>query len=75
MQVGTLTTWASVIGGAFHTLAIKTDGTLWAWGENSSGPLGLGNTVDRSSPVQVGTATNWLRVSPQNCGHSLGIRG
>lgn len=42
------------------TFAIKTNGTLWAWGLNDLGQLGLGDTVSRSSPVQVGTSTNWL---------------
>jgi alpha-tubulin suppressor-like RCC1 family protein len=40
-------------------LATKTDGTLWSWGNNIFGTLGLGNQVYRSSPVQVGSATNW----------------
>lgn len=35
-------------------LAIKNDGTLWAWGSNASGQLGQGNTTSRSSPVPVG---------------------
>src|SRR3989338_9110551 len=33
--------------------------TLWAWGSNSYGQLGLGDTTSRSSPVQVGTLTTW----------------
>jgi alpha-tubulin suppressor-like RCC1 family protein len=43
--------------------AIKTDGTLWAWGSNSGGPLGLGDATSRSSPVQVGALTTWNSVS------------
>jgi alpha-tubulin suppressor-like RCC1 family protein len=38
-----------------HTLAVKTDGTLWAWGLNGKGQLGDGTTTSRSSPVLVGT--------------------
>jgi len=34
------TNWASASGGFLHTVALKTDGTLWAWGENGYGQLG-----------------------------------
>ena len=44
------------------SLAIKTDGTLWTWGRNSSGELGLGNGTYYSSPMQVGALTNWVSV-------------
>lgn len=63
VQVGALTNWASVAGGTVHSIATKTDGTLWAWGQNGSGRLGLGDTAYRSSPVQVGALTNWSSVS------------
>ena len=39
--------------GLGHVLAIRTDGTLWAWGANDRGQLGIGSYVDQSSPVQV----------------------
>ena len=35
---------------------------LWAWGGNTRGQLGLGNTTNRSSPVQVGTTSTWSSV-------------
>ena len=65
VQVGVDTNWSTVAAGVGHMLAIKTDGTLWAWGSNyyTSGQLGLGNTISRSSPMQVGSMTNWLTVS------------
>ena len=64
VQIGSLTNWASVSTATTHTLAIKTDGTLWAWGDNVyTGQLGTGNTTSRSSPVQVGSLTNWSKVS------------
>jgi alpha-tubulin suppressor-like RCC1 family protein len=63
-QVGALTTWATLAEGVTScTLAIKTDGTLWAWGRNLNGKLGLGNTTNYSSPKQVGTLTTWATVA------------
>ena len=66
-QIGALTNWAtnedSFDIGGYHTAAIKTDGTLWTWGWNYKGALGLGDTATRLSPVQVGALTNWLQVS------------
>ena len=65
-QVGSLTTWANVVSGAGGgVLAIKTDGTLWAWGAGSYGKLGLGNTTDYSSPKQIGALTTWSSISMQ----------
>lgn len=65
VQVGTLATWSTVgasSGGNFSA-ALKTDGTLWAWGGNYFGRLGLGDTASRSSPTQVGNLTNWSSVA------------
>jgi alpha-tubulin suppressor-like RCC1 family protein len=76
IQIGALTTWEQVSasptqGGS--VFAIKTDGTLWAWGQNSFGELGIGDLIDRSSPVQVGALTNWLRVSAGG-NHTVAIK-
>ena len=57
--MGAATNWAGVAGGDGHALAIKDDGSLWAWGLNADGQLGLGDTAQRSSPVQVGSDTDW----------------
>jgi len=64
-QVGALTNWSKVSCGAYYqyTAAVKTDGTLWSWGYNFFGQLGLGNTTSYSSPKQVGSLTNWLSVA------------
>ncbi len=43
----------SAISTSLHTLAIQKDGSLWAWGDNSYGVLGLGDSTNRNSPVQV----------------------
>jgi alpha-tubulin suppressor-like RCC1 family protein len=52
----------TIYGGAF---LLKADGTLWAFGYNNYGQLGTGDTIDRSSPVQISNSsgTTWLSVS------------
>jgi alpha-tubulin suppressor-like RCC1 family protein len=65
VQVGTDTNWSSISSGQ-TSFAIKTDGTLWSWGANSfqeGGDMGVGDTINRSSPVQIGTHTNWKTVT------------
>ena len=65
VQVGTDTTWRDVnIQGAQSTFAIKTDGTLWSWGYNYKGRLGLnqGTPASRSSPTQIGSQTDVIRL-------------
>jgi alpha-tubulin suppressor-like RCC1 family protein len=65
VQIGT-NEWKQVSAGYNHTLAIKTDGTLWAWGFNMTGQLGDGTTVDKISPIKIGTGSNWKQVSAGN---------
>jgi alpha-tubulin suppressor-like RCC1 family protein len=58
------TDWAAIAAGAFYTVALKSDGTLWGWGENSSGQLGIGTTVPKDVPSQEVTgAINWSAIS------------
>lgn len=59
IQVGALTTWSLAATGVQNIVAVKTDGTMWGWGVNSAGALGLNDTVHRSSPVQIGALTTW----------------
>jgi alpha-tubulin suppressor-like RCC1 family protein len=58
--------WQSVSCSEDNTLAIKKDGTLWAWGDNQKGQLGINLNIDSgstiNSPVQVGTDTTWQKV-------------
>ena len=55
--------WSSVSAGNKYTMAIKKDGTLWAWGYNNLGMLGIGSTADTYTPVKVGTDDKWDMVS------------
>jgi alpha-tubulin suppressor-like RCC1 family protein len=58
------TNWKQVSCGFDHTSAIKTDGTLWVWGDNQYGQLGTNNLTNYSSPVQtISGGTNWKQVS------------
>src|SRR5215217_2216276 len=43
----------AIAGGANHSLALKNDGTVWAWGLNEDGELGDGTNTDSSTPVEV----------------------
>ena len=64
MVNGTATNWRWVACGQSHMAAIKTDGTLWAWGLGTSGQLGAGNSSTRNSPVTTsGGGTTWRQVA------------
>jgi alpha-tubulin suppressor-like RCC1 family protein len=57
------TNWKQVSAGGSHTLAIKTDGTLWSWGIGTYGRLGNANTTNRSTPVTTFSGgNNWKQV-------------
>jgi len=72
--VGGFADWCQVSGGEQHSLGVRTNGTAWAWGNNSNGRLGDGTGTTRSSPVSViGGFTDWCQVSG-GFAHSLGIR-
>lgn len=86
-EAGGGTTWAAVQIGSSHSLATKTDGTLWTWGNNSQGALGTGTSgvgTYRSSPgTTAGGGTNWtatqfdnksISVSGSGSGNSAAIK-
>ena len=72
VQIGTMTDWKSVSSGDGHVLSTKKDGTLWSWGRNDQGQLGVSDKITRSSPMQVGTLTSWRLVST-NGTHSVAM--
>jgi len=73
-KVGSAADWKTVSAGPlWHALALKNDGTLWAWGYNDFGQLGIGTDVSKNVPTKVGTATNWKDISTGGF-HSLATK-
>jgi alpha-tubulin suppressor-like RCC1 family protein len=71
--VGGFTDWCQISAGGNHSLAVRTNGTAWAWGVNTCGQLGDNTTVAKSSPISiVGGLAGWCVVSAGAC-HSLGV--
>jgi len=69
--------WQYLEGGPLandHCIGVKPDGSLWTWGDNSKGQLGVGNTTDYSSPVQVGSLTTWLQIGLQSDAGSFAVK-
>jgi len=68
------TNWKQVDGNSSHTAAIKTDGTLWTWGNNGSGKLGINDAITRTTPVTTfAGGTNWKQVTGGNS-HTAAIK-
>jgi alpha-tubulin suppressor-like RCC1 family protein len=61
-QVGTDTNWAFVSTGEEHCLALKKDGSLWAWGRNIDGRLGDGTTANKLVPTRIGADSSWVSI-------------
>jgi alpha-tubulin suppressor-like RCC1 family protein len=73
VQVNNLTDVMDVEAGFYHSLALKSDGTVWAWGSNVFSELGDGTTTNRSTPVQVSGLSDIVSISTKNY-HSLAIK-
>jgi len=81
VQVNGLTNVTAISAGGTnsgepHTMALRSDGTVWAWGSNWNGRLGLGDgtTTDRHIPVQVNGLTNMTGISAGGS-HTIALRG
>ena len=66
--------WSTISGNNLYSLGIKSDGTLWGWGLNTSGQVGIASLVNASSPVLVSgpATTSWSYVSA-GVNHALAI--
>jgi alpha-tubulin suppressor-like RCC1 family protein len=72
-RIGKDNDWAEVIAGYSYSLALKRDGSLWAWGGNPSGMLGDGTKQSRNRPVRVGASNDWL-MAGAGLHHSTGLK-
>jgi alpha-tubulin suppressor-like RCC1 family protein len=65
--------WSTAVAGASHVAGLRSDGTLWAWGANTSSQLGDGTTAPQETPLLVSPADRWKAVSAGGT-FSAGIR-
>ena len=56
-----------------HSLALKSDGTVWAWGSNYYGQLGNGTNTDSNVPVPVSNLTGVVAIAAGGS-HSLALK-
>lgn len=74
VQVSGLTNVIAITGGGFHSIALKNDGTAWAWGYNGDGRLGNGTTTSSNVPVQISNLTGIISLGAGANGHSLFLK-
>ena len=80
-RVGSDSDWDAISGGKDHSLALKSDRTLYSWGANSFGQLGNGEngadfgdkSKDKTAPIRIGTDRDWRTISAGNL-HSLALK-
>ena len=63
----------STAAGSNHSLILKGDGTIWAWGDNFYGQLGDGTKIQQNVPVQVKELSNITRIAAGN-GYSIALK-
>lgn len=73
VKVSDLSNVLAIASGASHVLALKADGTVWAWGLNDGGQLGNGATTDSPAPIQVSSVSNVVAIAAGGS-HSLALK-
>ncbi len=74
-QVETATDWLIIATGQGHTCGIRQPGTLWCWGRNTDGELGMGTGAPAQLrvPTQTGVDNDWVHIAAGQQ-HTCGIR-
>ncbi|MHB8520890.1 MAG: ABC transporter permease [Limisphaerales bacterium] len=61
-RIGSDSDWKAIVAGSVHFLALKADGSIWGWGNNHNGQLGVGPEHFTDGPVRIGTDSDWAAV-------------
>lgn len=72
-QIGSDSSWIGIAAGSKHNIALKANGTIWAWGLNNCGQLGDGTLIKKTNPLQIGSDSNWCSIVA-SAFHSLGLK-
>jgi alpha-tubulin suppressor-like RCC1 family protein len=72
-DVGFFNSVSAIMGGEVHNVALKSDGTVWAWGANIFGQMGNGTTNEAHNPVQVNGLTNIISLGGRGY-HTLAVQ-
>jgi len=72
-RIGTDRDWTQIAAGGGQYLALKGDGSLWAWGINESGEMGDGTTNYQLAPTPIGTDHDWTAITAGG-GNSYGLK-
>jgi alpha-tubulin suppressor-like RCC1 family protein len=63
----------AIAAGTSHSIALKNDGNIWTWGNNSNGQLGDGTTTQKIKPVQVSGLSNSIAIAA-GYDHSVALK-
>lgn len=63
LKIGTDTNWKTISAGNVHTVALKSDNSLWAWGDNERGEVGNGTNVPQYTPIKIGSDKDWKAIA------------
>ncbi len=73
VEVSTLVDVVAIAAGSNHSIALKDDGTVWAWGDNDDGQLGDGTTTDSPTPVAVSAFVDVVAIAAGS-NHSIALK-
>ena len=62
IQIGIETNWTQIRVGLAHSLALKSDGSLWAWGQNDHGQVGDGTRSNKFAPTRISAERDWQSI-------------